>query len=88
MAWIVSLSIVAYIPFYIWDRRHIKDEREQFIELKTSNFQSHATIAALLGLSLAYHLDPSISAGLCLLILVIASLYSEIVGKIYFRWKI
>ena len=85
---VMALSIGIYFAFYLWDRRHIKDEREQLIELKASELQSRATLIALVGLALYYWLDPSLPVWACLLVINVANLYSEIFGKIFWRLRL
>lgn len=85
---VIPVSLVIYLLFYFWDRRHLKDEREQLIELKASDLQSRCTLVALIALAAYYWWDPSIPVWVCLLVLNAANLYSEIVGKIYWRSRL
>lgn len=88
ITWILILSLGIYLVFYAWDRRQLKDEREKWIELKTSELQSKATLLALILLALFYWWHPEMPAWICLLALNVANLYTEILGKIYWRWKL
>jgi hypothetical protein len=87
IAWLVILSIVIYLLFYFWDGRQVKDEREKWIDLKTSEFQSKMTLYVLILLAVFYWWHPEMPAWICLLAINGANLYSEIAGKIYWRWK-
>ena len=87
IAWLIALSILIYLVFSFWDRKQLKDEREKLIELKTSEFQSKATLAALIGLAIFYWFNPAMPAWICLLVINVANLYTEIFAKIYLRFK-
>ena len=84
---LVALTILIYLAFYFWDRRQIKDERAQLIELKASELQSKVTLIALIGLAIYYYMNPLMPAWICLLVINIANLYSEIVGKLFWRTR-
>jgi hypothetical protein len=88
ISWIVILSIVVYLAFAFWDRKQVKDEREKLIELKTSELQSKITLYALMALAVLYWANPEMPTWLCLLVINVANLYTEIIGKIYLRTKI
>lgn len=88
ISWIVILSVVIYLAFAFWDRKQLKDEREKLIELKTSELQSKMTLYALMALALLYWVHPDVPAWVCLLVINVANLYTEIIGKIYLRRKI
>ena len=82
---LVALSILIYLGFNFWDRKQIKDERAQLIELKASELQSKVTLIALMGLAADYYVNPAMPAWICLLVINIANLYSEIAGKLFWR---
>ncbi len=84
---IVVLSVVIYVAFYLWDRQQIKDERAQLIDLKASELQNKVTIFTLIVLAAIYWANPDVPAWFLLLAINIGSLYSEIFGKIYYRFK-
>lgn len=88
ISWIVVLSIVIYLGFAFWDRKQVKDEREKLIELKTTELQSKITLYALMALAILYWANPEMPAWICLLVINFASLYTEIIGKIYWRAKL
>jgi len=85
---IVALSILIYLAFTLWDRRRIKDEREQLIELKASELQSKITLLALVVLAIYYYFHPTMPAWVCLLAMNVSYLYSEIFGKIFWRARL
>lgn len=85
---IVYASIAIYLVFYLWDKRQVKDERSQLIDLKASDLQSKTTLAALMGLAIYYWFNPLMPAWICLIVLNFANLYSEILGKLYWRSRI
>ncbi|MGZ3768574.1 MAG: hypothetical protein ACXVCP_02420 [Bdellovibrio sp.] len=88
ISWIVVLSIAVYLIFTLWDRKQIKDEREKLIELKTSEIQNKVTLYTLIALATAYLIYPTIPTWVCLIAINIANLYTEILGKLYLRFKI
>lgn len=83
----IIASVAVYFVFDYFDQKKIKDEREEFIKLKTSEFVQRATLAAVTVIALAYTLAPQMPAFVPIIVIVICSMYSEIVGKIYYRQK-
>ncbi len=83
----IIASVGIYFVFDYFDQKKIKDEREEFIKLKTSEFVQKATLAAITLIAIAYALAPQMPAFVPIIVIVICSMYSEILGKLYFRQK-
>lgn len=85
---VVLISIFIYLGFDYWDGKQIKDEREELIRLKSLEFAHKATIATLAVLGFLYLFYPWIETLYVFLAMILASLYTEIAGKIYYRNKL
>jgi len=81
------LTIAIYFVFDYFDEKQIKDEREELIRLKTFELVHRVTVAALCLIALAYSFFPQMNALYPMLGLVFSFLYTEIIGKLYFRKK-
>lgn len=84
---VIFLSIIFYLIYDHFDSKQVKDEREELIRLKTYEFVQKVTMFTLLLLSAAYFFTQYINGALIIFILILASLYTEIVAKFYFRKK-
>lgn len=84
---ILLLTVVVYYIFEYFDEKQIVDEREKLIQLKTYELVHKVTTTALLFVAVAYLLIPTMNALFPVLVLVFAFLYTEIIGKIYYRKK-
>lgn len=84
---IIFLSVIVYFIYDHFDSKQIKDEREEFIRLKTFEFVQKTTTISLLILSAAYLFTPSIDGLFVIFILILSALYSEIAAKIFYRRK-
>lgn len=84
---ILFLSIIVYFIYDHFESKQVKDEREEFIKLKTYEFVQKVNTVTLLGLSTAYFFTSFISGLLIIFLLILSSLYMEILAKIYYRKK-
>lgn len=84
---LILVSILIYFIFDYFDGRQVKDERYEFIRLKSFEFVQKTTLFALLALAITYLFIPFISGKLVIMILILASLYGEIGAKLYLRRK-
>ena len=81
------VSVVIYFCFDYFDSKRIKDEREEFIRLKTYELIHKVTITTLSLFSILVVLYPEIPASLAVLVFVFSFMYAEIIGKLYLRRK-
>ena len=81
------VSVVIYFSFDHFDGKRIKDEREEFIKLKTFELIQKVALAALTLLSALLMFYPAMPGYVAIIIFVFSFMYAEIVGKIYFRRK-
>lgn len=79
---------MGYFVFDYFDAKRIKDEREELIRLKTFELVGKTTTATVTVLALVYAFYPRMDAFIPLLSLIAASMYSEILGKIFYRRRI
>lgn len=84
---IIFLSVIVYFIYDHFDNKQIKDEREEFIRLKTFEFVQKANTLSLLLLSAVYLFIPFINGMIVIFVLILSSLYTEIAAKIYYRRK-
>lgn len=79
------LSLALYFIFDAFEDRRVRDEREDMIRLKTYRFVQRVSTWSLVALSLLYIYDRDIPGIVFLLVMVLASLYAEIAGRVYWR---
>ncbi|MBF0209124.1 MAG: hypothetical protein HQK53_19875 [Oligoflexia bacterium] len=84
---IILISIIVYFIYEYFEGKQIKDEREEWIKLKTFEFVQKANTCTLLLLSIAYFFIPYINGMVIIMILIISSLYTEIAAKLYYKKK-
>ncbi len=84
---VIFLSVIIYFIYDHFEGKQVKDEREEFIKLKTFEFVQKANTFTLLLLSAAYFFTPYINGLLVIFILILSSLYTEIAAKFYYRKK-
>jgi len=85
--YLAVISVVIYFVFEYFDKKTLKDEREELIRLKTFELMQKLNLWALTAMAGVFFFYPEISAIFPLMALVLTSLYGEIFGKIYFRKK-
>lgn len=83
----IFASVVIYFIYDYFDGKIIKDEREEFLKLKTFELVQKVTLFVVSVLSITYLLYPQMPAWLPMIAIVICSLYTEILGKAYLRRK-
>ncbi|MEO5667782.1 MAG: hypothetical protein ABIR96_06980 [Bdellovibrionota bacterium] len=85
---LLILSLVAYFVFDAFEDRRVQDEREELIRLKTHRFVQKVSSWSLCTLTLLYVYDRNQPAIVFLVAMVLASLYSEIAGRIFWRSRL
>ena len=83
----IFASVLVYFIYDYFENKKLKDEREEFLKLKTFELVHKATIYSVALISVAYMLYPQMPAFVPIIVIVLCSLYSEIFGKIFFRRK-
>lgn len=86
--YICLISVLIYFLFEFFDRKTVKDEREELVRLKTFELMQKLTMGSLTGIALLFVWDPQMPAIFPIIVLVVASMYGEIVGKLYFRKRL
>ena len=81
----VLFSTVFYIAFDLFERKRIKDEREELIHLKTLELSHKITVALLAVFAAIYWRYPDFEGRWVLISVVLSLLYTEVLGKFYFR---
>ncbi len=85
---IAIASVVIYLIFDFVDGKRVKDEREELIQLKSLELAHKATLATLTAAALFYLFFPWVNSFYIILALILAALYTEILGKIFYRRKL
>jgi hypothetical protein len=85
---LLILSLVAYFIFDSFEDRRVRDEREELIRLKTHRFVQKVSSYSLCALTVLYIYDREQPAIVFLVAMVLASLYSEIAGRLYWRSRL
>ena len=85
MRLVVFLTAGLYFAFYLWDRRHVKDERENLIELKATYLQQQISIWGFCIITLLYVAFPDMEAIWPILVFALTTIYAHILGKIFYR---
>jgi hypothetical protein len=85
--YLALISVVIYFIFEHFDKKTLKDEREELIRLKTFELMQKLNLWALTAMACLFFWDPGMSAIFPLMALVLTSLYGEIFGKLYYRRK-
>ncbi len=84
---LLIITVIIYFIYDYFEGKQIKDEREELIRLKTYELVHKATTTTLCALAVLYFFFPGMPALYPVLAVVFSFLYTEIVGKIYFRKK-
>ena len=85
--YLAFLSVLIYFCFEYFDNKRIKDEREEFIKLKTFELSQKVSLAALTVMSALLMFYPTLPGYAAILVFVFSFMYAEIFGKLYFRKK-
>lgn len=83
----IIISVIVYFIFDYIDQKKIRDEREDFLKLKTFELVQKVTLFSVSLLSVAYVLYPAMPAYVPIIIIVVCGMYTEIIGKTYLRRK-
>ncbi len=81
-------SIAAYFIFDFFEDKRVYDEREELIRLKTHTIVQKTSSWSLAALTVLYIYNRDIPGIVFLVAMVLASLYSEIIGRVYWRSKL
>lgn len=84
---LLLFTIVVYFVYEYFDSKNVKDEREELIRLKTSGLVHQVTTSTLLIVAVLYLFFPEVDALYPIQAVMLSFLYTEILGKIYFRRK-
>jgi hypothetical protein len=82
------ISVVIYLAVDYIDGKRVKDEREELIQLKSLELAHKASIGTLALLALLYCFFPWMDGLYIILVMILAALYTEIFGKLYYRNKL
>ncbi|MEQ1723934.1 MAG: hypothetical protein ABL930_12220 [Pseudobdellovibrio sp.] len=83
----IFASVIIYFVFDYFDQKKIKDEREEFLKLKTFELVQKVTLSCVTLLAVAYFLYPEMPAFVPIIVIVISCMYAEVFGKIWLRRK-
>lgn len=81
------ITVAIYFIYDKYDEKIVRDEREEYIRLKTYELVHRVTTSLMCIVALAYFFDPTMDALYPVLSIAFGFLYTEIIGKIYFRRK-
>lgn len=84
---LILLSLIPYVIFHISQCKK-KDEREEFIALKSFKVVQRIMIVALFILASVNFFHQELNTQLILTVSILSGLYSEIVAKLYYSRKI
>ncbi len=84
---LLLFTLVVYFIYDYFETKQIKDEREELIRLKTFELVHKTTTSTLCVMAVLYFFFPWIPALYPILAVILSFLYTEILGKIYFRRK-
>ncbi len=87
LKYFILISIAIYFIYYYLDEKKIKDEPEEFLKLKTFELVQKMTLFTVTFVSVIYFFYPSLPAFVPIILIVICSMYAEIIGKAYLRSK-
>ena len=85
---LLLVSVVIYFIFDFLEGRRLRDEREELIRLKSLELSHKASMATVTALAFLYFCKPEMSALTPIVAFVIAALYFEMLGKVYYRWRL
>lgn len=81
-------SVGIYLVFDFLDRKRVKDEREEWIRLKAYEFTGTLSTWALTAAAVLLWFRPDLPAFYAVTGIILATMYGEILGKIYYRRKL
>jgi hypothetical protein len=80
-------SVLLYGFFDFFDKQRVQDEREEWLRLKTANLLQKLNLISITLLSIYLYIEPEFSAYACIQVFILSSLYGEIFGKLYYRFR-
>ena len=87
LRYLIFASVIIYFIYDYFDNKKIKDEREEFLKLKTFELVQKVTLFCVSVLALSYVFYPEMPAAIPIVTIVLCSLYTEVFGKLYLRRK-
>ncbi len=87
LRYFILLSVIVYFIFDFFEQKKVKDEREEFLKLKTFELVQKITLFSVSVLAIAYLLYPEMPAYVPIIIITICGMYTEIIGKTFLRRK-
>ena len=85
LRYIAVFTVLVYFAFEYYDRKTLIDEREELIRLKTSDLTQKLTTWTATALAILFAVYPMMSAIFPIMAVVLAALYGDIAGKLYYR---
>lgn len=86
LKYFILFSIAIYFIYGYLDEKKIKDQREEFLKLKTFELIQKMTLFTVTFVSIIFFY-PTLPAFVPIILIVICSMYAEIIGKAYLRRK-
>lgn len=84
---LAMVSVILYFVFGFWDSKRIQDEREELIRLKSFELMHKLTLISVTLAAVVILWNPDIAATYPVMLVVLASMYGEIFGKLFYRRK-
>ena len=84
---IILLSVAIYFIYDYIEGKRVKDEREELIQLKTFELVQKVNTFTLLLLAISFFFISPLNSFFVIFVLVLSSLYSEIIARAYYRKK-
>jgi hypothetical protein len=81
-------SVILYLVFDYLNSKRVKDEREELIQLKSLELSHKVTLSVLAISALVYLVNPAMNALFVIQGLVLSALYTEILGKVFYRSRL
>lgn len=82
---VVYIAIFFDIIYKFFDKKRIKDERENLIHLKSLEFMQRVSSAVLAAFAILYIFYPKVNAIYAIIGLSICAIFSYPIGKAFFR---
>ena len=89
LRWFTFILLPVYFTFDLFDRKQVKDEREELIHLRTMELVHKMTVVIATLLALIYFFWwRDMNAIVPLSLFALATMGVEMVGKLFYRWKL
>ena len=82
---VVFITVVFYFVFKYFDKKHIRDEREDLIHLKSLEFVQRISSWVTAAVAIVYIIYPEIDAIYPIIALFVCWVYSYPIGKLILR---